>query len=102
MLVVIASSTSLFFIRIFLQLSYNEMIDTLSRVMGQRRLKAHIPVAMVRPVAWLSEKLQSRPLLTTDQLRMLLVDNVCDITRMRRDFGLEPVPFEKGLEFINK
>lgn len=83
------------------QLSYNEMIDILCAVMGKRRLKIHIQVAMVWPVAWLSERLQRQPLLTTDQLRMLLKDNICDIDRMRQDFGLEPVPFEEGLRFIN-
>ncbi len=78
-------------------LSYNEMIDTICQVMGKRRLKAHIPVALVRPVAWLSQRLMPKPLLTVDQLNMLLGDNVCDITAMRRERGLEPVAFGEGL-----
>lgn len=78
-------------------LSYNEMIDTLCRVMGKRRLKAHVPVALVRPVAWLSEKTMPKPLLTNDQLNMLLGDNLCDITAMREELGVEPVAFAAEL-----
>lgn len=78
-------------------LSYNEMIDTICQVMGKRRLKAHVPVALVRPVAWLSEKIMPRPLLTNDQLNMLLGDNVCDIKAMREELGVEPVAFGEGL-----
>lgn len=78
-------------------LGYNEMIDALCQVMGKRRLKAHIPVALVRPVAWLSEKIMPRPLLTNDQLNMLLGDNVCDIKAMREELGVEPAPFSEAL-----
>jgi NADH dehydrogenase len=78
-------------------LSYNEMIDIICRVMGKRRAKLHIPVAGMRPVAWLSERLMPKPLLTVDQLNMLLGDNVCDIKAMRRELGVEPVAFEEGL-----
>jgi len=83
-------------------LSYNEMIDVICRVMGRRRLKAHIPVPLVRPVAWLCERLMSKPLLTTDQLTMLLKDNICDIDGMRQDLGVEPVEFTVGLESLLK
>lgn len=78
-------------------LSYDEMLDTVIRVMDKRRVKAHVPVALVRPVAWLSEKAMPKPLLTPDQLSMLLADNVCDIAAMRAELGIEPVSFEDGL-----
>lgn len=81
-------------------LSYDEMVDTICRVMGKRRVKAHIPVAMVRPVAWLSEKAMPKPLLTRDQLAMLLADNVCDITAMRAELVVEPVSFADGLRDV--
>ncbi|MDO8735690.1 MAG: complex I NDUFA9 subunit family protein [Thermoleophilia bacterium] len=78
-------------------LSYNEMVDTICRVMGKKRVKAHVPAAMVRPVAWFSEKVMPRPLVTRDQLDMLLADNVCDITAMRDELGVKPVSFADGL-----
>ncbi|MBI5869654.1 MAG: complex I NDUFA9 subunit family protein [Actinobacteria bacterium] len=81
-------------------LSYDEMIETICRVMGKRRAKAHVPVALVRPVAWFSEKVMPKPLLTRDQLAMLLTDNVCDIRAMREELGVEPVSFEDGLRGV--
>jgi len=81
-------------------MTYNEMIDILCEAMSKRRVKAHVPVALVRPVAWFSEKVMPRPLLTRDQLSMLLSDNVCDITAMRDELGVEPVSFADGLRLI--
>lgn len=79
-------------------MSYNEMIDAISGVLKKRRLKAHIPLPVIRLAAWLSEKLMPKPLLTPDQLKMLLEDSTCDISRMKEDFGFEPRPFIEGLE----
>ncbi|MCL4473012.1 MAG: complex I NDUFA9 subunit family protein [Actinobacteria bacterium] len=79
-------------------LTYNELVGVLSAAMGKQRRLAHVPAAMVRPVAWISEKVQSKPFLTRDQLNMLLVDNVCDITAMRRELGVDPVGFAEGLK----
>ena len=81
-------------------LSYNELIDVICRVMGKKRAKVHIPVALVRPVAWLSERLMPKPLLTVDQLNMLLGDNVCNIAAMRDELGVEPIGFAEGLREI--
>ena len=79
-------------------LSYNDVIDAICLAMGRKRAKLHAPVALVKPVAWLSEHLQGKPFLTTDQLTMLLGDNVCDIAAMRHDLGVEPAGLEEGLK----
>jgi NADH dehydrogenase len=81
-------------------MTYNQMIVTLCDVMGRKRAKLHAPVPLVRTVAWLSEKLMPKPLLTTDQIRMLLADNSCDITRVRRDLGIDPMPLRDGLREV--
>jgi NADH dehydrogenase len=80
------------------QMTYNEMIETLIRVMDKRRIRTHIPLFMVKPVAWLGERLMSKPLLTSDQLKMLLKDNICDITSMKEDLGVDPIPFEEAVQ----
>lgn len=79
------------------QLTYNEMMETIFRVTGRKRMRAHIPVFMVRPVAWLGEHLMSKPMLTTDQLKMLLRDNICDTTKMRDELGVDPKSFEEAV-----
>ena len=79
------------------QLTYNAMMEIIFKAMGKRRVRTHIPVFMVKPVAWLGEHMMSKPLLTTDQLKMLLKDNICDITRMREDLGVDPMPFKQAV-----
>jgi uncharacterized protein YbjT (DUF2867 family) len=79
------------------RLTYNEMLDVICQVMGKRRAKLHIPVPAVKLVAWLGERLMPSPLLTTDQLKMLLVDNVCDTGKMRADLGVDPAPLAEAV-----
>ena len=81
-------------------LSYDEVVAALAAAMGKRRRLVHLPVALVRIAAWLSEIVQSKPFLTRDQLNMLIVDNVCDIGAMRRELGVEPVAFAEGLREV--
>lgn len=81
-------------------LEYNQMIDIISTTLGKRRVKLHIPMPLVRPVALLSERLMSRPLLTRDQLAMMLAESTCDNTDMRDDFGIEPMNFADGLRLL--
>lgn len=75
-------------------ISFNEILDTIMKVMQKSRFKIHLPVAMFKPLAFLMEKTSSNPPLNRDQLIMLREDNVCDITEMKRDFKIQPKPFE--------
>ncbi len=78
-------------------LTYNEMLDTVCRALGKKRLKLHIPVAVMRLIAGVSEKTMSKPFLTTDQIAMLLQGSTGDISGLRQDFSTEPVDFPGGL-----
>ena len=75
-------------------ISFNEILDTIMKVMQKNRFKIHLPMAMFKPIAFLMEKTLSNPPLNRDQLIMLREDNVCDITEMKRDFKIQPKPFE--------
>lgn len=81
-------------------LEYNRMIDIIAEVMGKRRVKVHIPMPLVRPVALISEKLMPKPILTRDQLTMLLAESVCDQSSIREVFGIEPTGFAEGLRLL--
>lgn len=83
-------------------LMYSEMVDILVQVMNKWRLKLYIPVSLMWLVAFLSEKTQRKPLVTRDQLKMLVVDNVCDIGPAREELGFSPVNFFQGIsELLN-
>ncbi|MEK6766640.1 MAG: complex I NDUFA9 subunit family protein [Planctomycetota bacterium] len=78
-------------------ISFNEILDTIMKVMQKNRFKIHLPMAMFKPLAFLMEKTLKDPPLNRDQLIMLREDNVCDITDMKRDFNIQPMPFEDAI-----
>lgn len=77
-------------------LTFNEIIDTLARVLGRRIKKIHQPVWCMRLAARMCGRFRWFPL-TPGQLRMLLEGSTCDPTAFYQDFGLTPVPLEEGL-----
>lgn len=77
--------------------SYNRMIDTIAAAMGKRRAKLHLPLPLVRLMVAAGEKLMPRPPVTSEQLTMLLEDNVCDTSPMRRELGIEPVSLDAAI-----
>jgi len=77
-------------------LTFNELIDTLARVLGRRVKKIHQPVWCMSLAAHLCGRFRWFPL-TPGQLRMLLEGSTCDPTPFYRDFGLEPIPLAEGL-----
>lgn len=79
------------------ELSVNEILDTIMKVMGVWRVKIHMPITAAWPMAYAMEKTCKKPLLTREQLIMLGRDNVGDITSMRKDFSLEPVRFKDAI-----
>lgn len=79
-------------------LTYNQIVDAISAAMGKKRFKLRLPLPLVRPGVRLLERLLRHPPVTTDQLKMLLAGSVCDIARMRQQFGIEPIEFEAGIK----
>lgn len=77
-------------------LTFNEIIDTLARVLKRRVRKIHQPVWCMYLAAKMCGRFRWFPL-TTGQLRMLLEGNTCDPTPFYQDFGLTPVSLEEGL-----
>ncbi|HDY69937.1 MAG TPA: complex I NDUFA9 subunit family protein [Actinobacteria bacterium] len=81
-------------------MDYNQLVDAVCRVLDKKRFKAHVPLAVVKPMARLSQRLMSRPLLTPDQLKMLLAGSLCASDTVRQDLGLEPMPLDEGLRLL--
>jgi NADH dehydrogenase len=79
------------------RLSYNELLDHIARSLGRERApKIHLPLPLMRPMIKLGERFPFFPL-TTDQLAMLLMNNVCDPTAFFHDFSLVPLRFADGI-----
>lgn len=77
-------------------LTFNEIIDTIARVLGRKIIKVHQPLWCMQVAASLCGRFRWFPL-TPGQLRMLLEGNTCDPAAFYQDFGLRPVSFQDGL-----
>lgn len=83
-------------------LSYKEIIEKLSHAMGHDRPAFNIPMGLMRFGASVFEKMLSAPPVTSDQLRLLEQDNICDLRSVEKSFGFVPAKYEEALkEFIS-
>jgi len=83
------------------QLTYKEIVETLSRSMGHSRPTLNIPMGLMKLGAAVIQSILPSPPVTTDQLRLLEQDNICDPKSIEKDFGFAPVKYEEALkEFI--
>ena len=84
------------------QLSYNQIVDIISRTMGRRRLKVHVPVWVMRVNVALMELFMSRPPINAEMLKMLRVRNVAELGMVEQTFGFRPRPMEGNIDFVNQ
>ena len=84
------------------QLSYNQIVDIISRTMGRRRLKVHVPVWVMRVNVALMELFMSRPPINAEMLKMLRVRNVAELGMVEQTFGFRPKPMEGNIDFVNQ
>jgi NADH dehydrogenase len=75
------------------QMTYDEMLDKMADALSlSPRIKLHIPVGLMNPVARLMETILPRPPVTTDQLKMLSIDNTTGSNAITEIFGVKPSP----------
>jgi len=84
------------------QLSYREMVEKLSKALGYSRPSFTIPMGLMKFGASVLEKVLPAPPVTSDQLRLLEQDNICDPKSLEKNFGVVPATYEAALkEFIS-
>ena len=79
------------------KLTFDEIIDKICYVLGRKRMKVHIPLSLLNPMAWVMESVLPKPPLTRDQLLMLQEDNVTRDNALEQVFGIKPGRFEDGI-----
>jgi uncharacterized protein YbjT (DUF2867 family) len=82
--------------------TYREIVEEVLRGLGKRRLVVPVPVALIRLVATVSEKVRLPFPVATDQLRQLKFDNVGALDSVRAGFGFDPRAMEGGLTHLRK
>jgi NADH dehydrogenase len=74
-----------------------ELVDAIGEALGHAHVrKIHLPIRLMRMVAGVLQGLASFPI-TTDQIRMLEVDNTCDPEPFFRTFGIIPAQLRTEL-----
>ena len=82
-------------------LTYLDIVEKLSKAMGHNRPAFKIPMGLMRLGASIFEKVLAAPPVTSDQLRLLEQDNICDPNALEKNFGFVPLRYEEALkEFI--
>ena len=76
--------------------TFDEIMDTLARVMGKSIVKIHMPVLPLRLATSALQHAPGYPL-TTDQITMLLEGSTCDEKPFYELLGLEPISLEHTL-----
>jgi len=64
-------------------LSFNEIVDKICRALSKKAIRINIPNFAVRFID-----------------KNLLQDKTCNINEIKKDFGFNPTPFEKGIEYL--
>jgi uncharacterized protein YbjT (DUF2867 family) len=83
------------------QLTYDEIIDIVHDAIGAgMRIKVHVPVAALMPVAAVMDRLLSNPPVTPAQLRMLALNNITRGDAVSNAFGFAPIPFGANAGYL--
>mgnify|MGYP001436322068 CR=1 FL=1 len=81
-------------------LTYEQMLDATMSALGAKRIKVHLPLPLMRPVAVVMEKVLRSPPVTSGELRQLEVDNITDLDAVERQFGFKPLALSQGLDYL--
>lgn len=76
---------------------FEQLVDLAAEAEGISKPRVHVPAALMRPAAATLGRISAKFPVTSDQLAMLLEDNVCDITPMRETFGVQPASLKDHL-----
>ncbi|HPG40490.1 MAG TPA: NAD(P)H-binding protein [bacterium] len=78
-------------------LSWNRQLDIIGRCVNKKTAKIKIPLLLTKPLVAAAGILPFFPI-TSEQLKMLIQDNVTDNTRLLQDLDIALTPFEQGLK----
>jgi len=83
-------------------LSYDQMVDIVKEALGKSRVKLHVPLAVMRPLARVMEWALTKPPVTREQLKMLSLDNVTGTDAVMKSFGVQPRRLADTLDYITQ
>ncbi len=82
--------------------TYDEMIDIIAETVGVRTAKVHIPLDVFGPVVSVMEALMPRTPVTSEQLKMLGIDNTTALDSVDASFGFAPRPMKGNIDYVKR
>lgn len=84
------------------RLTYRELLDTIAEAIGKGHpFKPALPLAIMQPMIKALQGFSAFPI-TSDQLQMLLEENICD-SCWQETFGFKPIRFRDGIrEYLGR
>ena len=78
-------------------ITYNHLVDLITKKLNLFRLKLHIPIFALRPSALLFETFSSNPLITNIQLNNIQINQSYDTNSIKKIFKIKLKTIEQGL-----
>ncbi len=84
-------------------LAYREIVEKLAHALGREKMTVTVPMGLMKIGASMLQAVLPSPPVTSDQLRLLEQDNICEVDAIERHFGFTPMRFADALnEFIRQ
>ncbi len=83
-------------------ITYEGLIDLVCETLQRHPPKVHLPLSMMRPVVSLMDALLPRPPVTSEQLKMLKIDNTADLNSVEEIFGFTPKSVRGNIDYITQ
>lgn len=82
--------------------TYEELLDAVAAQLNARKPKVHVPIGLMKSVVRLSSPLPKavRPPVTSEQLKMLAIDNATNRSATADLIGRAPIRLEDGLAYL--
>ncbi len=78
--------------------TYDRILDLIGHALGKETVhKIHQPISLVKPIVRMLDGFDKFPI-TEDQLIMLLEGNECDPKPWAKNFDIDPISFESGVQ----
>jgi NADH dehydrogenase len=84
--------------------TYEELLNVVAERLGVSKPKVHVPTGLMKGVVRLSSPLPKalRPPVTSEQLKMLAIDNATNRSATAALIGREPIRLEDGLGYLGR
>lgn len=80
------------------RITYNDFLSAICAALGRPCRRVHIPLPCGFAMAWLCERLLSKPPITVENVYGTLLDAPCDLRALYRDFRPVLTPLTAGLQ----